>query len=107
MLLLCQMIEKAGKTGRQVDKMRFNSVTFFCFTAFLWLKQVIAPMRKKRATNMTQKLVGYGGSHERKRVCPYEPNPPVSGPPVPTVTMRRMRGCQPATIRCLYRLVRT
>lgn len=64
-------------------------------------------MRKKRATNTTQKLVGYGRSHGRRRVCPDELNLPVSGPPVLTVTMRKTRGCQPATIRCLYRLVRT
>lgn len=103
------MIEKTGKTSEQVDKTRFNSLvnSFFFFHAFLGLKQVIVPMRKKRATNTTQKVVGYGKSHEKRMVYPDELNPLVSGPLAPTVMMRRMKGCQPATIRCLYRLVRT
>lgn len=56
---------------------------------------------------MTQKVVGYGKSHEKRMVFREELNPQLRGPLAPTVTMRRTRGCQPATIRCLYRLVRT
>lgn len=107
-MLLCQIIEKAGKTARQVDKTRFNSLFNSVYLpAFLWFKQVIALMRKKRATDMIQKLVGKGRSHGRKTVCPDVLSPLVSDPLVPIVTTRRMRGCQQATIQCLYRLVRT